>query len=144
MHASLTPRSNICLIALWAVVCALAAIFDWRPFLWVFYVAGVLLGGVAGNLQLQALRESRESLIIAKSAMSVRRALQKSPSGKMYLAVFWIGSIVIVVLAFLICHDGVLTAWAAGYCSFALVRELITLPGTYALQRLETAKDASA
>ena len=137
MHASLTPKNNLRLLAIWAVACIIIGVYFTRPMLWVFFGTGALLGGGAGFLQLQALRKSGPQLIAAASAMDVRRALQATNWGKMYLVAFWVGNLAIIVLAFEVYHDGMVAGWIAGYCSLALVREIITLPGTYELQRLE-------
>ena len=44
MHATLTPKNNLRLLAIWAVACAVTAIFFMRPMLWLFFVTGAVLG----------------------------------------------------------------------------------------------------
>ena len=137
MHPTLTPKNNLRLLAIWAIACAATAVFFMRPTLWLFFTTGAMLGCLAGYLQLRALRKSGPQLIAAASAMDVRRALQTTSWGKTYLAVFWVGNVAIIVLALAMYHGGMIAGWIAGYCSFALVREIITLSGTYELRRLE-------
>jgi hypothetical protein len=137
MHPTLTPKNNLRLLAVWAVACVATAVFFMRPMLWLFFIAGAALGGIAGFLQLRALRQSGPQLIVADSAMGVRRALQTTRWGKTYLAVFWLGNVAIVVLSVLVYREGMIGGWIAGYCSFSLLRGIITLSGTYELQRLE-------
>jgi hypothetical protein len=52
---------------------------------WLLLGVGALLGVLAGLIQLRALRESMSSLLAAKSAVGVRRALSGSRYGRMYL-----------------------------------------------------------
>jgi hypothetical protein len=137
MHQTLSPKNNLRLLAVWAIACGVTAIFFMRPMLWLFFTTGAALGCIAGLLQWRALHQSGPQLIAAESAMDVRRALQTTPWGKAYLPMFWIGNIGIVVLSLFVYREAMIGGWIAGYSSFALVREIITLPGTYELQRLE-------
>jgi hypothetical protein len=139
MHATLTSKNNLRLLLIWVLACGVTGVFFMRPMLWLFFLLGTTLGSLAGYLQLIALRQSGRQLVTADSAVSVRRALQTSPWGRMYLVVFWVGNLTIILLSLVVYQREMIAGWVAGYCSFALLRELITLSGTYELQRLENA-----
>lgn len=138
MHASLTPKANVRLIALWATIALLVAVFLAQAQLWLLFVIGSLLGIVAGLMQLRAINESSEELVAADSAMAVRRALKRSGWGKAYLVCFWLSSIGIVVVAIVVLKSEMFSGWLAGYSSYAFARELVALPGTFALARFVT------
>jgi phage-related minor tail protein len=53
----------------------------------------------------------------------------------MYLYGFWGSTFFMLVLAFAVNQGGGLLGWAAGACTFKAVREAITLPGTFVLDR---------
>jgi hypothetical protein len=144
MHATLTPRANLRLIGLWLVLTVATAGFFPRPQLWICFVVGAVIGTLLGGCQLQVLRISQRSLLSAKSALDVRRAMKESGWGRVYLVLFWLGSIGIIALAIFLFGSQMLVGWLAGYVSMAFVRELIALPGTFELERLEKASFPAA
>jgi hypothetical protein len=138
MHSTLKPKNNLRLIVIWGVVGVFTAVFLSHPMLWLFYVAGMLMGVIGGLVQLRALRQSTDLLIAANDMMSVRRALTASRSGRVYIAIFWLSNITIVVMAIVIMGSSMIGGWLAGFCTFGFTRELITLRETYELTRLST------
>ncbi len=144
MHSTLTPKNNLRLLAVWAIACAVAAVVFMRPMLWWFFATGAGLGGIAGFLQLRAMRQSGLQLIAVDSAMKVRHVLQTTRWGKAYFALFWLGNFGIVTLSILLYRERMIGGWIAGYCSFALVREIMTLSASYELQRIEDMIDRRA
>jgi len=102
---------------------------------WILLGVGALLGAIAGLIQLRALRESANSLVAAASAMDVRRALTSTRAGRMYVYVFWSSTVLLLVLALVARGGGGLLGWIAGACAFKALREAITLPATFELER---------
>jgi hypothetical protein len=137
MHTTLTPRTNFSMIAIMLVAAAAVPYFFPRPFLWAEFALGAAIGIVAGICQLRALRDTAAMLLAADGALAVRRALKTSRSGRAYLAVFWIGNIAIVALALYLFGSDMVAGCIAGYVMMALVRDVITLPGTFSLARME-------
>jgi hypothetical protein len=72
MHASLTPKNNIRLIAIFAILLALVAAFGSVPLS--LYLIGAVCGLVGGFLQLRAIRQSHAAFLAADDALAVRRA----------------------------------------------------------------------
>jgi hypothetical protein len=88
MHTSLQPKTNMKLLALWGIV-AVAVAFIASPTPWLFLVLGVALGFCAGLIQLRAVPESAASLLTKQTLMDVRRVMNTSRSGQIYLYAFW-------------------------------------------------------
>jgi len=141
MHATLTPKTNIKLIVLWAVIAVLVAIFG-SPTPWLFLLLGIVLGAGAGFMQLLALRESSRPLKAAQTAMEVRRALSSSRWGKRYLFTLWFTMALLAALGVYFLRSRWFIGQFAGYSAFAFVRELLTLRGTFELERLSTEQTA--
>lgn len=135
MHTSLSPKTNIRLIILWAVVSVATFLFV-SPTPWFFLALGGVLGAVAGFIQLRALREASAQLLQAVTMMDVRRVLRSSRWGRLYLWGFWLSMVLLFVLAFFLLHSRAIIGLIAGYTAFALIRELLNLRGTFELQHL--------
>jgi prepilin signal peptidase PulO-like enzyme (type II secretory pathway) len=135
MHTSLLPKTNIRLIVLWAAISITAALFT-LPTTWLFLILGAILGAVTGFIQLLAMRQASEQLLQTVTMMDVRRALQTSRRGRFYLWGFWLSMVLLFVLAFYVLHSRAIIGLIAGYSAFALIRELLTLKGTFELQLL--------
>jgi hypothetical protein len=137
MHTSLQPKTNMKLLAIWGIV-AVAVAFIASPTPWLLLGVGVALGVCAGIIQLRALRESSASLLSTQTLMDVRRVLSSSRSGRRYLYAFWVSMAVLFVLAFYLLRGRAFVGLLMGYSTFAFTRELLTLRGTFELQRLST------
>jgi hypothetical protein len=135
VHASLSPKPNVILLAACTAVAVAVSLF--APMVPSAPLAlGAVLGVVLGMLQWRALRESRVALIASRSAMDVRRALAATGSGRAYLYAFW-GSVLLVLgAAYALPTGGTHFGAVAGYCALVSVRELITLRETFVLQAL--------
>ncbi|MCX6013289.1 MAG: hypothetical protein NTV30_07765 [Chloroflexi bacterium] len=68
--------------------------------------------------------------------MNVRKALRLSFWGKLYFYTFWLSMIIIFVLAFYILQGRTFVGMIAGYSSFAVMRDIITLYDIFKLERL--------
>lgn len=135
MHTSLSPKTNIRLIILWAIILIAVLLFA-SPTPWFFLVLGAGLGAGAGVLQLLAIRQASAPLLETVTMMDVRRALRSSRWGRLYLYAFWLSMILLFVLGFFLLHSRAAVGLIAGYSAFALIRELLTLRGTFELQLL--------
>jgi hypothetical protein len=135
VHASLSPKPNIILLAAWtAGAVAVSLIAPAVPS--VLLAMGAMLGAALGTLQRQALRESRVALIASQSAMDVRRALAATGSGRAYLYALWGSVLLVLAAAYALPAGGTHFGAIAGYCALAAVRELITLREAFVLQAL--------
>jgi hypothetical protein len=141
MHASLTPKNNIRLIAIFAIILALVVAFGSVPL--PLYVIGAFCGVVGGILQLRAIRQSHTAFLAADGALAVRRALASSTAGKIYLVLFWLAAAVFVTVAIMLLRERFVFGWLAAYCCFVVLRDLLALPATYELQRRASSSDGS-
>ncbi|HSH98803.1 MAG: hypothetical protein ACAH07_02190 [Methylophilaceae bacterium] len=134
MHKSLTPRANTFLAVLWASSCALAVSFSWHqafPLVFISFAAGV----VAGLLQGRALSAHTTQFRAASTAIEVRHILVSSWHGKVALALLWVTAIGAFAWAFNLGTNNPFIIWVAAYTSFALARELFTLPAVFRLAK---------
>lgn len=139
MHASLTPKNNLRLIAVSASIVAAVAWFGSVPAS--LFGIGALLGAVAGLLQLRALRQSQAEFLRAANALAVRRALASSLFGKIYLVLFWVSAVIFVTLSIVLLQQRFAIGWLAAYCCFAVVRDSVALPATFELQKRASSND---
>jgi hypothetical protein len=141
MHASLRPKNNIRLIGIFAFILMLVVAFGSVPL--PLYVIGAVCGVAGGFLQLRAIRQSRAAFLAADGAFAVRRALASSASGKIYLVLFWLAAVIFVTASIMLLRERFVFGWLAAYCCFVVVRDLLTLPATYELQRHASSSDDS-
>lgn len=135
MHASLSPKPNVLLLAAWTAGAVAVSLF--APVVpSVLLVLGAVVGAALGMLQRRALREARVALIASQSAMDVRRALAATGSGRTYLYALWGAVLLVVAAAYTLPTGGTHFGAIAGYCTLAAVREVITLRETFVLQAL--------
>lgn len=102
-------------------------------------IAGGLLGALAGTMQHLSIQHDPHGFIAASSLMGVRRALTSNSWGRKYIAWLYFSKFALVLIAFLVIKGPlyrVLIGYLMGYFSLMLVREVITLRDTYAVQRL--------
>jgi len=141
MHPSLKPKTNIRLIVVWALIAVSVAVIS-SPIPWLFLGLGVVLGTCADFIQLLALCESSRSLLVSETAMDVRRALSSSRWGRRYLYTLWFCVVLLFLLAFYFLRSRAVVGLFASYSAFAFMRELLTLRGTFELERLSTEQSA--
>lgn len=134
MHASLTPRTNYKLIALWSVLAA-ACLPSSTTSVAPLFVAFGSGGAIAGSLQSRALRERQDSFRQATAVLEVRRAFAASPTGKVALAMAWIAAGALLALALTRAEFANPQSVLGCYAAFALARECASLPGVLALAR---------
>ena len=137
MHTSLRPRTNIWLLAVWGGVAAVVIAFA-SPVPWPFFAAGGITGVCLGVLQVKAFRASFQSFLASQTAMDVRRALGSSHWGRLYLWSFWAAGVALLGVAVYLLRERAFVAFFGAYATFAFARELVTLRGTFELQRLST------
>jgi hypothetical protein len=139
MHASLTPKNNILLIAFFAVILVLVVAFGSVPPS--LYLIGGVCGVAGGFLQRRAIRQSSAAFLAADGVLAVRRALASSASGKIYLVLFWLAAVIFVTVSIILLRERFVLGWLAAYCCFVVVRDLLALPATYDLQRRASSSD---
>jgi len=126
VHASLSPKANVTLLAAWTGGAVAVSLF--APAVPSILLAlGTVFGVALGMLQRRALREARSALIASQSAMDVRRALAATGSGRAYLYALWGSVLFDLIAAYALPSGGTHFGAIAGYCALAAVRELITL-----------------
>jgi len=133
MHSSLTLKTNLTLMSIWATGSAvLLFMSQGQPALSVLIGAG---GGIfTGLFQTQALRSNAQSFIEAESALDVRSAMSASRSGKFALLVQW--ATVLSILGVFLFEGGDQYAGLLGSVAlFFLTRDSMSVPGVFHLQR---------
>jgi hypothetical protein len=134
MHKSLTPRTNIILVLLWASSFAIAISLTWQqafPLVFVSFASGC----AAGLLQRSALSVFSVQFREASTAIEIRRILVSSWHGKIAVALLWVTSIGAFAWAFTLGTNNPFVIWIAAYASFALARELLALPALFRLAK---------
>jgi hypothetical protein len=125
MHSSLTTRTNVLLLGLYAAViiaCVIAA-----PSRQLVLLTPFAFGGfIAGALQAKAVSASPSVFRGAESWSAVRRALGGSLPGKFSLVFLWLNGAVILCLLILGKGRFALPTLLSAYASFGAARELAT------------------
>jgi hypothetical protein len=132
MHISLTTRANIVLIVLWAVILAGMLITNWPQPLAPVETA-FALGIVTGILQTYAMKEARDQFRQAATARETRRVLVSTKPGKLAIFLLWATAIGMLIWSYLLAPQAPLVLWIPTYASFALARELTSLPAVMRL-----------
>jgi len=138
-HATLSPRTNVLLLFVWAMGMVLAFLVVQPHLPLALGLAGGLLGAVAGAMQHLSISQDPSRFSAASSLMGVRRALTSTAWGRKYIAWLYFSKVVLVLIAFLLIKEPlyrVALGYLAGYFSLMLVRDGVTLRDTYVLQRL--------
>lgn len=134
LHLSLKPRMNVILILVYLSV-ACWAFSQIQPFPLTMLSLGIAMGMIGGLLQKRAFKEAMGTLQKCKSAIEVRNVLKSTKSGKAYLYLLWTGVGIISLFSFKMSNQP-LPLIVLGYCSMALIRELVTLPSIIVLSRV--------
>jgi hypothetical protein len=138
-HFTLKPIFNVAMLAVYAAV-ILAAVSQSSSSTVLAVVLGCCLGVVGGILQRSAFAGADGALLSAKGAIEIRRILTAKKSGRIYIGLLWTSVPLIAMVQLLLRREPVL-GLLAGYGSFALLRDLLTLPLTL---RLRTARAQEA
>jgi len=138
-HATLSPRTNLLLLFVWATGVVLAFLVVQPRLPVALALAGGLLGAVAGTMQHLSISQDPSRFVAASSLMGVRRALTSTAWGRKYIAWLYFCKVVLLLIAFLLLREPlfrVLLGYVAAYWSLMLVRDAVTLKDTYALHSL--------
>jgi hypothetical protein len=139
-HASLSPKMNLLLICIWAIV-VVSGFWIIQPRLpFTLAIAGGLLGSLAGVMQHLGISHDPKEFVAASSLMGVRRALTSTPWGRKYIAWLYFSKVALILIAFLLIRGPlyqVVLGYLAAYFSLMLVRDTVTPRDTYALQSLQ-------
>ena len=138
-HATLSPRTNVLLLFVWAMCVVFAFLVCQPRFPVALGLAGGLLGAVAGTMQHFSISQDPPRFAAASSLMGVRRALTSTAWGRKYIAWLYFCKIVLLLIAFLLIREPlyrVVLGYLAAYFSLMLVRDAVTLKDTYVLHRL--------
>ncbi len=131
---------NLLLICIWAIV-VVSGFWIIQPRLpFSLAIAGGLLGALAGVMQHLSISHDPNEFVAASFLMGVRRALTSTPWGRKYIAWLYFSKVALILVAFLLIKGPlyqVVLGYLAAYFSLMLVRDLITLKDTFALQSLQ-------
>ena len=119
-------------MAIWLIVLCVSFVFAWPNAVHVVCFSGVA-GAVAGFLQFRAIRATATQLVMATTAIQVRRVLRNSAPGKYSIYLLWAFGVSLIAMGLSAGFDNPLVIFLAGYSSFALAREAIALPAVLAL-----------
>jgi hypothetical protein len=140
MHTSLQPTTNMRFLVLWCAISVVASLVA-SPTPWLALVAGCVQGIFAGFLQLYALRETPALFLKTRRLMDVTDALNSSRYGRFYYYVFYSQVALQLILSLFPFRERALVTLSllAGYSAFSFMRDLVSLRGTFELQRLSKA-----
>ena len=146
-HATLSPRTNLLLLFVWAIG-VVFAFWIVQPRLPVALgLVGGLLGALAGTMQHLSISEDPSRFVAASSLMGVRRALTATAWGHKYIAWLYFCKVVLLLIAFLLLRGPLLRValgYLGAYFSLMLVRDAVTLRDTYVLHRLANPSSAAS
>ena len=138
-HASLSPRTNILLIFVWAGV-AVAFFFVIEPHTPITLgIIGGSLGAIGGFMQHLSLRQASAGFTTASSLLEVRSALKSTTWVSRYIRFLYFTKLLLVIVAFVFIRQpllGVLFGYLAAYFAMMFVREIVTVRDTFFLHRL--------
>lgn len=138
-HTTLSPRTNLLLISIWAIVIVSDFVIIQPRLPFTLAIAGGLCGVLAGIMQHLSIRQDPRGFLAASSLMGVRRALTNTAGERRYIGWLYFSKFALVVIAFLLCRKSplqVLFGYLTAYLSLMLVRDIITLRDTFALDGL--------
>ena len=138
-HTTLSPRTNLLLIFIWAIVIVSAFVVVQPRLPFTLAIAGGLCGALAGVMQHLSIRRDPRGFLAASSLMGVRRALTNTAWGKRYIAWLYFSKFALVLITFLLIRKPLpqaLFGYLTAYFSLMLVRDIITLRDTFALHAL--------
>lgn len=132
MHASLKPRTNLRLLAVWLLSAIVMSVLA-KSTPWILLASGVILGAIGGGVQLRVFRQAPDALLASNTLMDVRRAMTSTSAGRLYFYVLWASVLLLLALSIYLLGKDFPPGWAAGYCALGFTRELVTLRGVLEL-----------
>jgi hypothetical protein len=135
LHASLSRKTNLKMLAVWLLAAIAISVFA-GPVPWMLLACGVALGAISGGLQLRVIRQAPDALLASTTLMEVRRAMATTSTGRLYFHVFWGIAILQVALAAYLLGNRFFAGWAASYCAYAFTRDLVAMRGVVELNAL--------
>jgi hypothetical protein len=140
-HASLSPKINVLLIFIWALV-ATALFFFIKPQIpFTLAISGGVLGVLCGLMQQLSFEQAKSGFVKASSLMDVHRAFTSTKWGRRYIYWLYFCNFILIALAFILIGSPffqVLLGYFAAYTSLMFVREVVTLRDTITLHCLFT------
>jgi len=136
MHLTLRPKSNLVLIACWMAIATTALVIAHYRTVPIMTI-GAVLGLFGGLLQRRAMRLSAHQLVAARTAVEIRSVFKATAPGRLYISIFWATAAALLVCALVLNRGDAGIAMLSGYSAQALMREIVTLKGTFELQSLE-------
>ena len=138
-HTTLSPRTNLLLICIWAlvVICGLVFVQPRLPF--PLAIAGGLCGVLVGVMQHLSISHDPHGFVAASSLRGVRRALTNTAWGRRYIAWLYFSKVFLMLVALLLLKGPLyrlLVGYLTAYFSLMLVRDVITLKDTFVLSTL--------
>ena len=135
MHTTLSVRSNLIMLGLYAIILATVLVESPPP------VAAVLIpfpviGLAAGYTQFRAVKRRAHAFIEARTLAQVRAALKSSGYGRASMLLSIFNPFVMLGMALLINDAFALSTVILAQTLFAFVRELLSLPALVALRRM--------
>ena len=108
-----------------------------------YCAAGAAFGSMSGVLQFLVLRSKPAAFARAERLLDVRRALARSTTGKISIALNYVCAVVLLGMVLRSDTKSLmsLASWLAGYWSFMLLRDAVAYP---ALKRVATEAAADA
>jgi hypothetical protein len=131
IHASLRPRNNMAMIALWGFILAVGVALT-RPVPILPLCVGIIAGILVGKFQAQSIYDTPIAFASARTALEVRNCLNATIPGKRAIIIQWVTAGILIIIT-LIQGGYYFGTFIIGYVSMMFVREIITLP---ALRRL--------
>ncbi len=136
MHTTLTLRTNILLICVWAVILFVCFYVGNSPDLIVvfpFFCIGLL----TGIFQFIAIRSTPQLFLATKTALEVRTATLSSTFGKLSIATLWLAVPLLLWLAWSKPElNSPLKTIFGSYAVLAFTREVASIPGVLYLAKL--------
>jgi len=138
-HSSLSPKTNILLIFVWAAVAAylLFVIEPHAPIM--LAVVGAVLGAIGEIMQHLSITQATKGFSTASTLLGVRNALKATTWGTHYIRFLYFSKFVLIVVALILVRQPLLSVifgYLAGYFSLMFVREVVTMRDTLFLYRL--------
>jgi len=132
LHPTLRPKFNLLLVCVELIIAAIL-LMTIKPAPISFACLGILAGIFGGIFQWSSFNESGDLFLNAGTMIEVRKALNNTKWGKVYLCYFWIFNIGMFLLATYLKSNAFLNFFTA-YFSFAFARDIVTLYPVFQLE----------
>lgn len=135
-HTSLSPRTNLLLIFVWAAIVVGGFVFVQPRLPLALGIVGGVLGVLAGLMQHLSIKHDPAGFIAASSWMGVRRALSGTSWGRRYIWWLYFSKFVLAVISILLVKSPlsrVVAGYLVAYFSLMFCRDAIKLRDTHSL-----------